>query len=97
MPKNQEIKKEPINKGLDNYYCKIEGALTVEERLHILHQLENKSCETCTNASCNVETGEKVGLDECGKPQGYQCIGWYNAKIVGKSKVLSLKNVYELK
>ncbi len=53
MPKNQEIKKEPINKGLDNYYCKIEGALTVEEKLHILHilhQLENKSCETCTNA-----------------------------------------------
>lgn len=79
------------------FYKKICEMLTLEERLFLLKNLENKDCTTCLNGSCRVETSEKIGLDEFGKPNGTNCSGWYNAEIIGKSKVLRMLNVQNLK
>lgn len=79
------------------FYQKISESLTPEERIFILRNLKNKSCENCANMSCNVEHHEKIGLDESGRPQGENCVGWINHEIIGKSKVLRLTNIYDLK
>lgn len=39
-----------------------------------------KCCMTCQNLSCNVETKEKIGVDENGDPMGAYCIGYINNK-----------------
>lgn len=79
------------------FYQKISESLTPEERVFILKNLKNKSCENCANMSCNVEHHEKIGLDESGRPQGENCVGWINHEIIGKSKVLKLTNIYDIK
>lgn len=71
--------------------------LTAEERLFILKELENKSCMNCTNGSCRVEYQEKIGTDEFGKPEGSNCLGWYNAELIGRSKVLRKSDINKLR
>ena len=88
-----------INRVLDKpreFYEKICDELTIEERLFIREKLKNKDCTTCLNGSCNVENYEKIGLNEYGKPQGYECIGWNNCYLIGKSKVLKIDDIYKL-
>lgn len=79
------------------FYESIADNMTFEERNYILKTLENKSCNSCTNVSCNVENYEKIGLDENGKAQGCNCVGWYNYEYIGRSKILGSKDIYELK
>lgn len=89
-----------IEKVIDNpteFYSKICDELTADERIFIIKHLQNKDCTSCTNGSCRIESYEKYGLDENGYPQGYNCIGWYNSELIGKSKVLQKLNIYELK
>ena len=91
---------ELISKVLESpeeFYRKICEELTAEERMFIIKCLENKNCITCTNGSCNVESYEKVGFDESGKNHGCNCIGWYNAELIGKSKVLKITDIHKLK
>lgn len=78
------------------FYEKICNELTTEERLYIINKLKNKDCTTCINGSCNVETYEKDGLNEYGKAQGYNCVGWYNDYLIGKSKVLKKDDINKL-
>ncbi len=85
---------EEMNK---EYFLEIEKLLTPEERISIRQKLKNKSCTTCTNGSCRIETYEKVGADEFGNPQGYECIGWNNPEYIGRSKVLKLYDIHKLK
>ena len=59
--------------------------------------LKNKSCMNCTNGSCKVEYNEKVGVDEYGKPQGSDCSGWFNAELIGRSKVLRKTDINKLR
>lgn len=80
-----------------DFYCKIEESLSPEERMFIISRLTNKSCMNCTNGSCNIELSEKVGLDEFGKPQGSDCLGWNNHELVGRSKVLKISDTTKLK
>ena len=40
---------------------------------------------------------EKVGVDEFGKPQGSECAGWFNAELIGRSKVLRKTNINQLR
>lgn len=79
------------------FYEAIASSMTPEERLYIISQLQNKSCETCTNGSCDIENCEKIGLDEYGKPQGHDCMGWINDEYIGRSKVLEKTDIYQLK
>lgn len=88
-----------INRVVDDpreFYTKICDELTTEERLFIREKLKNKDCTTCLNGSCNVENYEKIGLNQYGKPQGYECIGWNNCHLIGKSKVLKIDDIYKL-
>lgn len=88
-----------LNKILDNpsdFFEKICFALTVQERLFILRKLKNKSCLNCTNGSCDIEYSEKIGNDEFGNPQGSECIGWFNADVIGRCKVLRKVDINEL-
>ncbi len=83
-----------LNKNLQKT---IGEKLTPEERLYI-KSLVSKSCDTCTNGSCRVESFEKVGLDEDGKIQGSSCLGWENNRIIGEYKMLKLnKKKYSTK
>ncbi len=89
-----------LNRILENpteFYKRICDELTAEERVFILRHLENKSCMNCTNGSCRVEYNEKVGVDEFGKPQGSECVGWFNAEIIGRSKVLRKTDINKLR
>lgn len=79
------------------FFGKICYELTVEERLFILKVLEHKSCANCTNGSCRVESSEKIGVDEFGEPQGSQCVGWFNAELIGRSKVLRKTDIKKLR
>ena len=88
----EQTMKEPLK-----FYDEICYTIPLKERLLILKHLENKSCETCTNGSCNIETCEKVGIDEYGYPMGHDCIGWFNPNIIGKSRVLAKLDINELK
>ena len=98
-----KINSTPLDKLLDKilespteFYEKIEEELTVEERLFIISELENKSCMSCTNGCCSVPSYEKVGVDEFGKHVGSECIGWFNSRLIGRSKVLRKTNIYDL-
>ena len=75
-----------LNKNLQKT---IGEELAPEERLYI-KSLVSKSCNTCSNGSCRVESFEKVGLDEHGKLQGSSCPGWENNRIIGEYKMLKL-------
>lgn len=89
-----------ISRILDNsteFYQKICEQLSVQERLFILDNLKNKSCASCLNGSCKVENHEKIGLNEFNEPQGSRCLGWYNAELIGKSKVLRISDIHKLK
>lgn len=79
------------------FYKKISEKLTVEERLFILENLKNKSCNTCDNGSCGIGVFEKGGVDAEEKPEGHSCIGWYNSELIGKSKILRITDIYKLK
>ena len=79
------------------FYERICEELTVQERMFILKKLENKSCLTCTSGTCRIESSEKVGYDVFGKPEGSQCLGWYNPELIGKSKVLKINDINQLK
>ncbi len=81
----------------NDIYKKICDELTAEERVFILKQLENKCCMNCTNGNCRVEYNEKIGVDEFGKAQGSECVGWFNAELIGRSKVLRKTNINQLK
>lgn len=81
----------------NNFYKKICDELTGEERIFILKRLENKCCMNCANESCRVEYNEKVGVDEVGKPQGSECAGWFNAELIGRSKVLRKTDINQLR
>lgn len=88
-----------INRVVDDpreFYTKICDELTPEERLFIREKLKNKDCTTCINFSCDVENYDKIGLNEYGKPQGYECIGWNNSYLIGKSKVLKIDDINKL-
>ena len=80
-----------------DFYEKVCDRLTAEERIFILKNLENKSCISCRNGSCRVETCDKIGFDEEGKPEGHSCSGWYNAELIGRAKVLRKTDIYKLK
>lgn len=89
-----------INKVSENpteFYKKISAELTPEERLFIMNNLENKSCDNCTNCLCRIENYEKGGIDEFGNFEGSSCCGWYNDELVGRSKVLKKTDIYKLK
>lgn len=81
----------------NDFYKIICDELTAEERVFILKQLENKCCMNCTNGSCRVEYDEKVGVDEFGKPRGSECVGWFNAELIGRSKVLRKTDINKLR
>ena len=78
------------------FYEKICDAMSPEERIVLTKQLINRSCMSCTNGSCRVPYNEKIGIEEDGSAPGESCLGWSNPIIVGKSKVLSKRNVNEL-
>lgn len=88
---------ERIVANPNDFYKIICDELTAEERVFILKQLENKCCMNCTNGSCRVEYDEKVGVDEFGKPQGSECVGWFNAELIGRSKVLRKTDINKLR
>ena len=80
-----------IQKVIDDpyeFYVKICYALSIEERLSLIEQLKDKNCMNCSNGSCTIETYEKVGLNEYGEAEGSNCVGWFNAELIGKSRVL---------
>ena len=76
-----------LNKNLQKT---IGEKISPEERIYIMSSI-TKSCSTCSNGSCRIESYEKSGLDEQGKPQGNNCLGWENDTIIGEYKVLNLK------
>lgn len=89
-----------LNRILENpkeFYENICWELTPAERVFILKMLENKCCINCTNGSCRVEYDEKVGNNEYGKPQGSDCGGWFNAELIGRSKVLRKTDINKLR
>lgn len=89
-----------LNRIIENpkeFYENICWELTPDERVFILKCLENKSCMNCTNGSCRVEYDEKVGVNEYGKPQGSDCTGWFNAELIGRSKVLRKTDINKLR
>ena len=51
----------------------------------------------CTNGSCRVEYDEKIGVAEFGKPQGNDCADWFNAELIGRSKVLRKTDINQLR
>lgn len=103
VAKSKDINTTPlqvlINKIMDNpqkFYIDIYNNLTPEEKLFIIENLENKNCFNCTNGNCKVETNDKLGLDEDNNPKGYKCVSWKNDLLVGKSKVLKIKDINKL-
>ena len=40
--------------------------------------INKKSCNTCQNLSCKVESNEKNGIDENGYAMGTFCVGYIN-------------------
>lgn len=89
-----------IDKIIDKpseFYQKIANKLSIEEKEFIKSHLINKKCLNCTNGCCKVETSEKIGLDEFGHPVGSSCIAWENSELVGRSKVLKIRDINNLK
>ncbi len=71
----------------DEFYTKLAYELSVEERETLKRLIENRSCYNCTNESCRIEHYEKIGLDELGRPNGSNCLGWNNSELVGRQKI----------
>lgn len=97
---NQKSLSDILDQAIEDsnkYYKSVCEELSPEERNMIIERLEDKSCNTCVNPSCRVETSEKSGLNELGEPVGHNCVGWYNPEYIGKSKVLGIYNIYKLK
>lgn len=88
---NTKIKEE------NEFYEKIYNELTLEEKINIKDSLQNKSCISCTNETCRIESYEKIGYNEQGQPEGSKCFGWQNSTLVGKSKVLKITDINKLK
>ncbi len=87
-----------LDKILENpeeFYIRICKELSHKERNFIISQLENKSCQNCTNRNCPIEYGKKAKQDS--NTQGSNCYKWYNPELIGKSKVLRKTNIYHLK
>lgn len=80
----------------NNIYINAYNSLSPKERLSIIDKLINKGCVNCRNGLCRIESYEKVGYDEDGNLEGYQCLGWNNEKIVGKSKILKIYDIKKL-
>ena len=78
------------------FYIDIYNNLTPEEKLFIIENLENKTCLNCTNGNCKIDSWDKLKLDEYNKPQGQKCVSWQNDLLVGKSKVLKIKDINKL-
>ena len=76
----------------NDIYIKVYNSLSPKERLKLI----NKGCINCCNGLCRVESDEKVGYDKNGNLEGYQCLGWDNEEIVGKSKVIKIYDVKKL-
>lgn len=51
----------------------------------------------CTNGSCRVVYNEKVGVDEFEKSQDSECVGWFNAELIGRSKILRKIDINQLR
>lgn len=84
-----------IQKVVENsseFYIKLANVLSIEEREYLKQSIENRCCSNCTNGSCRIEHGEKVGLDELGSPQGSNCLGWNNPELVGRQLILKKSN-----
>ena len=52
--------------------------MRIRKEIGFNNVLPEKSCATCQNLSCRVETKEKIGLDKNGNPKGAFCIGYIN-------------------
>lgn len=76
----------------NEFFSLICESMNPTERMEVLENLENKSCETCTNGSCSVPTCEKYELDA-----GRECFGWYNAVYIGQSKFYNERDILKLK
>lgn len=83
---------EQIMENPSEFYVKVASKLSPEEREHLKQLIENRCCINCTNGSCRIETCEKVGLDEFGKPQGSSCLSWNNPELIGKQLILKKSN-----
>lgn len=91
------MKKKKTVENLDEFYLKIEGTLSPEERVYIRERMYNKSCETCTNGCCRIPSYEKVGFNEDGKAIGSSCIGWNNREYIGMAKIHGNYNIEKLR
>lgn len=78
-------------KKCSEFYIELARTLPVEEREYLKQLIHNRNCSNCTNMSCQVETYEKIGLDEFGQPQGTNCLGWNNNELIGRQRVLMKK------
>lgn len=83
---------ERVVESPSKFYTELANSLSVEEKEHLKQLIENKSCYNCTNGSCTIEQHEKVGLDELGKSQGSDCLGWNNKELIGKQLILTKNN-----
>ena len=54
-----------------------------------------QNCMTCTNMSCQVEYMDKIGMDEQGRPNGTNCLGWENHKSRKYIRALEQKSMVE--
>lgn len=79
------------------FYELVADSLECVEYQYIKESLIGKCCDNCTNGSCDVETKEKIGVDEQGRPVGEKCIAWSNYELVGRSKVLQIKSISNLR
>lgn len=75
------------------FYEAIATALTPIERDYIIKNLRNKTCLNCKNMTCESEIAFKYTIDENSNLAGYNCLAWENNEYIGKSKVLSLKDI----
>lgn len=60
--------------------------------LNAFLSIVDKDCNSCQNMSCMVDSSEKIGLDEDGKSQGYNCIGYINHNIDKRAKIKVIKS-----
>lgn len=67
-------------RNTDSFYTNICYGLTKKERNEIIAEMSCKSCDNCTNYSCDLSDEEKANT--------VSCSDWYNEIEIGKSKVL---------
>ena len=61
-------------------------SLTEIEKYKLIKQVEERACYNCENKNCLVSAMEKYSIDENGEVSGYNCIAWYNEKMLVKQK-----------